>query len=103
MLAKLQLIERRVDGSGRSSLKPGLVESARSAVPVLPPARLCEPLTEPAVRLSTQRALHGVCCQAWLAVAQGLGIVFPPVGTSRPSPHCRPLEVLRVAPPTLRT
>lgn len=35
------------------------VESARSAVLVLPPVRFCGPLAEPAVRLSTQRALHG--------------------------------------------
>lgn len=33
--------------------------SARSAVLVLPPVRFCGPLAEPAVRLSTQRALHG--------------------------------------------
>ena len=38
-----------------------LVESARSAVPVLPPVRFCGPLAEPGVRLSTHRALHGWC------------------------------------------
>ncbi len=34
------------------------VKSARSAVPAFRPARLSGPLPAPAVRLSTQRALH---------------------------------------------
>ncbi|GAA2700595.1 hypothetical protein GCM10010412_097840 [Nonomuraea recticatena] len=37
------------------------VESARSAVLVLPPVRFSVPLTEPGVRLSPHRALHGSC------------------------------------------
>ena len=46
------------------------------AVPGLLPVRLPGLLAEPAVRLSTQRALHGSCRQAG-AAAQGLGIVLP--------------------------
>jgi hypothetical protein len=55
---------------------PPAVESARSAVPVLPPVRFSVPLAEPAVRVSTQRALHGCCRQAGSA-AHGLGILLP--------------------------
>jgi hypothetical protein len=54
-----------------------LVESAWGAVPMLPSVRFPRPLAEPAVRISTQRALHGVCRQAWLARFQGVGIVLP--------------------------
>ena len=36
-------------------------ESAWGAVTALPLSRFPRPLTEPAVRLSTQRALHGCC------------------------------------------
>lgn len=43
-----------------------LVESARGAVSALLPVRFPVPLAEPAVRVSTQRALHGRCRQAWL-------------------------------------
>lgn len=38
-----------------------VVESARGAVPVLPPARFPGPLAEPAVPITRQRALHGRC------------------------------------------
>jgi hypothetical protein len=37
------------------------VESARGAVSVLPPVRFPGPLAEPAVPISRQRALHGLC------------------------------------------
>jgi hypothetical protein len=52
-------------------------ESAWGAVPVLPLVRFPRPLAEPAVRLSTQRALHGCCRQAVLVRGgcQGFGIV----------------------------
>ena len=40
-----------------------LGESAWGAVPGLLPVRFPRPLAEPAVRLSTQRALHGLCLQ----------------------------------------
>ena len=53
------------------------VESAWGAVPVLPPVRFPRPLAEPAVRISPQRALHGLCHQGWLSRCQGLGIVLP--------------------------
>ena len=53
------------------------VESARGAVPGLLPVRFPGPLAEPAVRLSTQRALHGVDRQGWPGKVQGLGIVLP--------------------------
>jgi hypothetical protein len=54
-----------------------MVESAWSAVPGLLPVRFSRPLAEPAVPVSRQRALHGICRQAWLAGAQGLGILLP--------------------------
>jgi hypothetical protein len=41
------------------------------------PVRFPRPLAEPAVRISPQRALHGVCRYAWLGRIQGVGIVFP--------------------------
>ena len=53
------------------------VESAWGAVPMLPPVRFPRPLAEPAVRISPQRALHGLCHQGWLGRCQGLGIVLP--------------------------
>ena len=52
-------------------------ESARGAVPVLPPARFPGPLAEPAVPVSRQRALHGCCHQAGFAGGHGDGILFP--------------------------
>jgi hypothetical protein len=58
-------------------LHAALVESAWGAVPVLPSVRFPRPLSEPAVRVSTQRALHGICRQAGFATVQGLGIVLP--------------------------
>ena len=62
-----------VSGSTRCML----VESAWSAVPGLLSVRFSRPLAEPAVPVSRQRALHGVCRQAWLTGAQGLGILLP--------------------------
>ncbi|GAB3853129.1 hypothetical protein GCM10027610_082570 [Dactylosporangium cerinum] len=53
------------------------VESAWSAVSVLPLVRFSRPLAEPAVRVSAQRALHGCCRQAFSVAGQGLGIVVP--------------------------
>jgi hypothetical protein len=54
------------------------VESAWGAVSGLLPVRFPRPLAEPAVRLSAQRALRGVCRgfvqSVWF---QGLGIVLP--------------------------
>ena len=52
-------------------------ESARGAVPVLPPARFPGPLAEPAVPVSRQRALRGCCHQAGFAGGHGVGILFP--------------------------
>src|SRR3954447_11474636 len=52
---------QRVRQRGRSRVEATLawvVKSARGAVPVFRPVRFLEPLPEPAVRLSTQRALH---------------------------------------------
>ena len=54
-----------------------LVESAWGAVSGLLPVRFPRPLAEPAVPISRQRALHGICHQAWLGVFQGLGILLP--------------------------
>jgi hypothetical protein len=54
-----------------------IAESAWGAVLGLLPARFPRPLAEPAVRLSTQRALHGICRQAGLGRAQGVRIVLP--------------------------
>ena len=48
-----------------------------AAVPVLPPTRFPGPLAEPAVPISRQRALHGVCRQAGFVVGHGVGILFP--------------------------
>lgn len=53
----------------------GAVESAWGAG--LLPVRFPRPLAEPAVPVSRQRALHGICRQAWLTGAQGLGILLP--------------------------
>ena len=74
-----------IDGKGTSNLSTGAgsfhadvtAESAWSAVPALPLARFSRPLAEPAVRLSTQRALHGSCRQACSGRGQGLGILLP--------------------------
>ncbi len=63
---------------GRVNLGALTVESAWGAVPALLLARFPRPLAEPAVRVSTQRALHGSCrglVQA--AGAHGLGILLP--------------------------
>jgi hypothetical protein len=54
-----------------------LVESAWSAVSALPLVRFSRPLAEPAVRVSTQRALRGSCRQALVVAGQGLGIWLP--------------------------
>jgi integrase/recombinase XerD len=54
------------------------VESAWSAVSVLPPVRFSRPLAEPGVPVSEYRALHGSFHRAVpQAVAQGVGIVSP--------------------------
>ncbi len=60
-------------------LDPGLSdESAWGAVPALLLVRFPRPLAEPAVRVSTQRALRGSCRGlVHAACAQGLGIWFP--------------------------
>jgi hypothetical protein len=62
------LLQAMLDQPGTEVAKNGEVEprvvelqtvkSARSAVPVFRPARFSGPLPAPAVRLSTQRALH---------------------------------------------
>lgn len=52
-------VGRGTEARGTRSLR--LVESAWGAVPGLLSVRFPRPLAEPAVRLSTQRALHGVC------------------------------------------
>jgi hypothetical protein len=66
-------IDRRI----LQHLATPVVESAWSAVPGLLPVRFSRPLAEPAVPVSRQRALHGICLQAWLTGAQGLGILLP--------------------------
>jgi hypothetical protein len=58
-------------------VRAGNAESACGEVPALLLVRLRRPLAEPAVRPSTQRALHGFCRQALPHVAQGLGILLP--------------------------
>jgi hypothetical protein len=53
-------------------------ESAWGAVSRLLGVRFPRPLAEPAVRLSTQRALHGICRRVVQTVwVQGLGILLP--------------------------
>jgi|SRR6516225_1011150 len=69
------LLVHASEGPGRQRQR-GTVEWARGAVPGLLPARFPGPLAAPAVRLSTQRALHGYCRQAGSAV-QGPGILVP--------------------------
>jgi hypothetical protein len=63
------------DGDSRKRVP--VVESAWGAVPGLLPVRFPRPLAEPAVPVSRQRALHGVCRQAWSVAVQGLGILLP--------------------------
>jgi hypothetical protein len=63
-LAATSAVARRSHGGGPSLRRPhheALVESAWGAVPGLLLVRFPRPLAEPAVRLSTQRALHGFC------------------------------------------
>jgi hypothetical protein len=50
-----------------------LVESARSAVPVLPPVRISVPLAEPGVPVSEYRALHGLCRSGVVEAGPGAG------------------------------
>ena len=57
---------------GDVSDKTTVVESAWGAVAMLRSARFPRPLAEPAVRVAAQRALHGICRQAWWAT-QGVG------------------------------
>jgi len=55
-----------------------MVESTWGAVSGLLPVRFPRPLAEPAVRVSTQRALHGVCRGlVQIAKAHGLGMLLP--------------------------
>jgi hypothetical protein len=56
---------------------PAGVESAWGAVSALLPTRFPRPLSEPGVRLTPHRALHGICRQAGFWVIQGLGIAAP--------------------------
>jgi len=49
------------------------VESARSAVPVLPPVRSSVPLAERGVPVSEYRALHGLCRSRGVGVGPGVG------------------------------
>ncbi len=51
----------------------GPVESARSAVPVLPPVRFSVPLAEPGVPVSEYRALHGLCRSGVVEAGPGVG------------------------------
>ena len=59
---------------GHPFAPPHTVESAWGAVSGLLPIRFPRPLAEPAVRVSTQRALHGDCRQTGCGRAQGVGI-----------------------------
>jgi hypothetical protein len=75
-VARPQSERQRLPGPLRPVVEEGPQgESAWGAVSALLPVRFPRPLTEPAVRLSTQRALHGRCRQAWRgAGVQGVGI-----------------------------
>ena len=64
-------------GSTGVGLRARAVRSAWGAVPMLPSLRFRRPLAEPAVCVSTERALHGVVRQVGCAAIQGLGIVLP--------------------------
>ena len=66
-----------MQASAEATYRNRPVESAWGAVPGLLPVRFPRPLAEPAVPVSGHRALHGFCRQAWLGMAQGLGIVLP--------------------------
>ena len=58
----------------------GTVESAWGAVPALLLVRFPRPLTEPGVRLSPHRALHGSCrgrVEQCPAVKRGLPLRYP--------------------------
>jgi hypothetical protein len=56
-----QVAKAGPDRHRQNPMDDALVESARGAVTALLPFRFLVPLAEPAVRLSTQRALHGAC------------------------------------------
>ena len=70
-------VSRNPSRSVKRNWAPGWLSWTRSAVLVLPPVRFCGPLAEPGVRVSTHRALHGLCRQAWLARVQEFGILEP--------------------------
>ncbi|MBP2707461.1 hypothetical protein JOL79_27125 [Microbispora sp. RL4-1S] len=86
---RLPIPARHTYGTGRPPAKLGsdpegcrarrhaVVESARGAVSGLLSIRFPGPLAEPAVPISRQRALHGLCRQAGFAGGQGLGILVP--------------------------
>jgi len=54
-----------------------VVESVWGAVPDCSRSFCPGPLAEPAVPASRQRALHGLCRQAWFGIVQGLGTWLP--------------------------
>jgi hypothetical protein len=60
-----------------------LVESAWGAVPELLPVRFPRPLAEPAVPVSRQRALHGVCPSGVVELDPGVGDLDASVSVSR--------------------
>jgi len=66
---------------GQAELSPGctprMLSRPGGAVPALLPVRFPRPLAEPAVPVSRQRTLHGLCCQARFAGGHGVGILFP--------------------------
>ena len=86
-----QLIDAKRHGRPIGALEPEysnvitciVVKSARGAVPVFRPARFPRPLPEPAVRLSTQRALHKSRgslrdgSHPMAVVGQGVGMTVP--------------------------
>jgi hypothetical protein len=74
LAARIRHMLRPHSHEAAGKVDAAMVESARGAVPTLLPVRFPVPLAEPGVRLSTHRALHGSCRQAWFAVAQGAGI-----------------------------
>lgn len=57
-----------------------MVESARSAVPVLPPVRFCEPLAEPGVHVSMHRARRCLLSGAVDRVPGGWGSCCRDIG-----------------------
>jgi hypothetical protein len=75
-----------------------VVESAWGAVLMLPSVPFPRPLSEPAVRVSTQRALHGIYRQAGCGTVPGVGdrvASIPAVQLPEPTNHPVPHEVLQ--------